>query len=65
MGDRGADDPASRHGGRKRSVNVREVLNGIFDVLQTGCAVEGGSQGPATEDRGSLLLAQPQYQGSR
>jgi transposase len=28
--------PAKR-GGRKRSVNVREVLNGIFYVLSTGC----------------------------
>ena len=26
-----------RHGGRRRSVNVREVLNGIFYVLWTGC----------------------------
>ena len=37
MGDRRADDPAGRHGGRRRSVNVREVLNGIFYVLWTGC----------------------------
>ena len=29
--------PAARHGGRKRSVNVREVLNAIFYVLWTGC----------------------------
>jgi transposase len=29
--------PPARHGGRKRSVNVREVLNGIFYVLWTGC----------------------------
>ena len=29
--------PPDRHGGRKRSVNVREVLNGIFYVLWTGC----------------------------
>ena len=28
--------PPGRHGGRKRSVNVREVLNGIFYVLWTG-----------------------------
>lgn len=28
--------PPARHGGRKRSVNVREVLNGIFYVLWTG-----------------------------
>jgi transposase len=29
--------PAAKHGGRKRSVDVREVLNGIFYVLATGC----------------------------
>jgi transposase len=29
--------PPGRHGGRSRSVNVREVLNGIFYVLWTGC----------------------------
>src|SRR5215472_2129044 len=29
--------PPARHGGRKRSVNVREVLNGIFYLLWTGC----------------------------
>jgi hypothetical protein len=29
--------PPGRHGGRKRLVNVREVLNGIFYVLWTGC----------------------------
>jgi transposase len=27
----------SKHGGRKREVNVREVLNGIFYLLATGC----------------------------
>jgi transposase len=29
--------PPARHGGPKRSVNVREVLNGIFYILWTGC----------------------------
>ena len=29
--------PLAKHGGRKRSVDVREVLNGIFYVLSTGC----------------------------
>ncbi len=29
--------PPARHGGRKRSVNVSEVLNGIFYILWTGC----------------------------
>jgi transposase len=37
MNNCGAMIPPARHGGRKRSVNVREVLNGIFYVLWTGC----------------------------
>ena len=37
MGDRSAHDPARPARRRRRSVNVREVLNGIFYVLWTGC----------------------------
>lgn len=29
--------PPARRGGRRRSVNVREVVNAIFYVLSTGC----------------------------
>jgi transposase len=29
--------PPARRGGRKRGVNVREVINAIFYVLSTGC----------------------------
>ena len=29
--------PPARRGGRKRTVDVREVLNAIFYVLSTGC----------------------------
>ena len=29
--------PPARRGGRKRTVDAREVLNGIFYVLATGC----------------------------
>lgn len=29
--------PPAKQGGRKRSVELREVLNGIFYVLSTGC----------------------------
>ena len=29
--------PPARRGGRRRGVDVREVLNGIFYVLSTGC----------------------------
>jgi transposase len=29
--------PPAKHGGRKRKGDVREVVNGIMDVLSTGC----------------------------
>ena len=29
--------PPAKHGGRRRAVNIREVLNGVFYVLSTGC----------------------------
>ena len=29
--------PPGKHGGRKRTIDVREILNGIFYVLWTGC----------------------------
>jgi transposase len=29
--------PPAKRGGRKRTINVREVLNAIFYVLSTGC----------------------------
>ena len=29
--------PPAKHGGRKREIDVREVLNAIFYVLGTGC----------------------------
>jgi transposase len=29
--------PRAKHGGRKRSVNIREVVNGLMYVLSTGC----------------------------
>ena len=29
--------PPAKHGGRKRSVDLREVLNAIFYLLSTGC----------------------------
>ena len=49
MGAGPADDPASS-GGRRREVNVREVLNAIFYVLSTGCqwrACRPAPEGPA------------------
>jgi transposase len=29
--------PPAKHGGRKRTVNLREVVNGVMYVLSTGC----------------------------
>jgi transposase len=29
--------PAARRGGRKRTVNIREIVNGVMYVLSTGC----------------------------
>jgi transposase len=29
--------PPGKHGGRKRSVNLREIVNGLLYVLSTGC----------------------------
>lgn len=29
--------PPARRGGRKRTVNIREVLNGLLYILSTGC----------------------------
>jgi transposase len=58
--------PPAKRGGRRREVNVREVLNAIFYVLSTGCQwqalpkdrlpVAGVAEGPATEKHRALLL---------
>jgi transposase len=29
--------PPGKHGGRKRSVNLREIVNGVMYILSTGC----------------------------
>ena len=47
--------PPGRHGGRRRSVNVREVLNGIFYVLWTGCQWKALPKDFAAEEHGARL----------
>ena len=39
--------PPARRGGGKRTVNIREVLNGLLYVLSTRVSVAGDSDGPA------------------
>src|SRR6476646_5020928 len=46
--------PPGRHGGRRRSVNVCEVLNGIFYVLWTGCQWKALPRS-AAEEHGARL----------
>jgi transposase len=46
--------PPAKRGGRERTVDVREVLNGIFYVLATGCPSGAAVAAPAptgTDDR--------------
>src|SRR4051794_30221669 len=51
--------PPGRHGGRRRSVNVREVLNGIFYVLWTGCQWKAGARLSRALELGRDLGAHP------
>src|SRR6266851_4259518 len=55
--------PPAKRGGRRREVNVREVLNAIFYVLSTGFPlrqaqgeVAGAAEGPAAEEYSAFLL---------
>ena len=47
--------PPARRGGRRRTVDVREVLNGILYVLATGCQWRALPEGPAAEEHGARL----------
>src|SRR5262245_26439942 len=53
--------PPARQGGRKRSVNVGEVLNGIFYILWTGCQwkalVPDSKSFPSDGSPGSVAIA--------
>ena len=52
--------PPGRHGGRRRSVNVREVLNGIFYVLWTGCQWKALPRDTSAEEHGARGYGQSQ-----
>ena len=45
--------PPAKRGGRRRSVNVREVLNGIFLHPVDGLPMAGVTQGFAAEEHGA------------
>jgi hypothetical protein len=48
--------PPAKHGGRRREVNVREVLNAIFYVLSTGCQWTSRYARPALAPRIRFLF---------
>jgi hypothetical protein len=45
-----------KHGGRKRSVSLREILNGIFYVLFDRMPMAAFAGGPASGDHSASLL---------
>ena len=49
--------PPGRHGGRRRSVNVREVLNGILSRAVDRLPVEGAAEGFAAEEHGATTTS--------
>ena len=47
--------PAAKHGGRKRNVDVREVVNGIM-CAEHGVPMALRAQGPAAEEHALRLF---------
>ena len=48
--------PPAKRGGRRREVNVREVLNAIFYVLSTGCQWQALPKDLPPKSNGAFLL---------
>ena len=48
--------PPGKRGGNRRTVNVREVVNGLMNVLSTGWPVAGDPQGLAAALNGVRLF---------
>ena len=49
--------PAARRGGNKRTINVREVVNGLMYILQHGLPVAGAAEGPAAAQHGARAIS--------
>src|SRR5262249_2875072 len=47
--------PPAKPGGNKRTVDIREVVNGVMYVLSTGCQTAGVAQGLAAQEHGARL----------
>jgi len=44
--------PFAKHGGVKRTVNLREAVNGLLYVLSTGCHWRRGRKKPVSQEHG-------------
>ena len=55
MGEIEPQIPPAKRGGNKRTIDVREVLNGIMYTLH-GLPVAGDAEGPAAKQHGERLL---------
>ena len=47
--------PPAKHGGRRRTVVVREVVNGVMYVLRARLPVAVSAQGPASKEHSARL----------
>ena len=48
--------PPAKKGGAKRTVDLRQVVNGLLYVLSTGCQWSAIPQGPAAQEHGLRLF---------
>ena len=48
--------PPAKRGGNKRTVNIREVVNGVMYILSAGCQWHAMPKVPAAEKNGARLL---------
>ena len=48
--------PPAKHGGAKRTVNLREVVNGLLYVLSTGCQWRAIPKDSASQEHGLRLF---------
>ena len=49
--------PPAKRGGNKRTVDVRQIVNGLLYILSTGCQWRALPQGPAAQELGQRLFA--------
>ena len=49
--------PPGKRGGGKRTVAMREVVNGLMYILSTGCQWAAISEGPSAQEHGRMIIS--------